>query len=172
MEGESGILAALKMRRSDPAYNKTELTIRLPQDGMIRCLSAETPERMRGPNLAGGWLEETGSWRSRAAWDDLFPALRRGDAKVVISTTPRPTALIKEFALRTDGTVAITHGSTFDNAANLSVPALDELRRRWAGTRRERQELFGELLEDTPGALWTAQMLDDTRGSLILEMSA
>jgi phage terminase large subunit-like protein len=34
----------------------------------------------------------------------------------------------------------------------------------FAGTRLARQELFGELLEDHPGALWTPDLLDKLRG--------
>lgn len=166
IEGESGLLAALNMDREDEAYNKTNLTIRLPNGSVIRGLSAERPERSRGPNLAGAWLEELGSWRYRAAWDNLMPALRRGDARVVVTTTPKPVALVREFAVTDDPSVVLTAGSMFDNAANLSPEAMADLRRRWEGTRQGRQELFGELLLDTPGALWSIATLDATRGVL------
>ena len=162
-EGDSGILNALDMHRDDDAYNKTDMVIRLPNGSMVRGLSAERPERTRGPNLAGAWLDEICVWRFIQTYDDLSPALRRGDARTVITTTPRPIPLIKELVRRDDGTVRLTRGSMSDNKANLSKAALDELTMRWAGTRLARQELEGELLEDDPGALWTHQMIENTR---------
>src|SRR6185437_5386637 len=158
IEGESGLLSALGMGRGDDAYNKADLLIRLPNGSLIRSLSAERPTKTRGPNLAGAWLEELAQWRYRQAWDDLFPALRRADARVVVTTTPAPVPLVREFTDRDDGSVIITRGSTFDNRANLSEAAIQDLEHRWKGTRRERQELYGELLEDVPGALWTPQL--------------
>jgi phage terminase large subunit-like protein len=163
IEGESGLLHALGMDRLDDAYNKTSMLIRLPNGSSIRGLSAERPDRSRGPNLAGAWLDELAAWRYRETWDNLSPALRRGDARVVITTTPKPVPLVREFTNRTDGSVIVVRGATFDNAANLSPVGLDELRARWDGTRMGRQELYGELLEDTPGALFTSQLIEDAR---------
>jgi phage terminase large subunit-like protein len=64
---------------------------------------------------------------------------------------------------RKDGSVSITRGSTFDNAANLAPSALLELQARYNGTRLGRQELYGEILEDTEGALWTKGVIDRNR---------
>jgi phage terminase large subunit-like protein len=165
-EGESGILHALDWIRSDERYDKTQLLVRLPNASIIRSYSAETPRRSRGPNLYGAWLEEIAQWRSREMWDNLLPAIRRGRAQTVITTTPAAVPLVIEFAGRDDGSVAITRGSTFDNEENLAPATIAELRVRWQGTRRERQELFGELLEDVPGALWSPAVIDAARGTL------
>lgn len=162
-EGESGLLEALQIDRSDERYNKSDLTLRVPNGSLIRGLSAERPERARGPNLDGAWLDEVSIWRYRAAFDDLLPALRHGQARVVATTTPRPVPLVMEWVGRKDGSVRVTRGSIWDNAANLSEAALQELRTRWEGTRMARQELFGELLEDVPGALWRQASIDANR---------
>jgi predicted phage terminase large subunit-like protein len=80
--------------------------------------------------------------------------LRLGDhPKAVVTTTPRPTPIIR--ALMRDPKTLITRGSTFDNAANLAPSALAQLREKYEGTRLGRQELFAEILDDVPGALWT-----------------
>lgn len=163
IEGESGILRALDMRRSDDAYNKAALFVRLSNGSIIRGFSTEAPVSVRGPNLHGAWLEEVAQWRTRQAWDDILPAIRRGRAQVVVTTTPKPVPIVREFSDREDGSVAITYGSTFDNERNLSPAAVAELRHRWEGTRRERQELYGELFDDVPGALWRPAMIEDTR---------
>lgn len=168
IEGESGILRALGMTRMDEDYNKSNLSIRLPNGSLIRGMSSEAPISLRGPNLSGVWLEEIRSFkRGTSAWDDLFPAIRRGDALTVVTTTPAGTPLVKEFAGRTDGSVVITTGATFDNEKNLSPSAVAELRHRWAGTRRERQELYGELFDDVPGALWSPSVIEQTRAILV-----
>jgi phage terminase large subunit-like protein len=67
-----------------------------------------------------------------------------------------------------DVSSVITRGSTFDNAANLPNSFLSRLKEKYEGTRLGRQELFAEVLDDVPGALWTRDMLDDAlfRGTL------
>ena len=154
IEGPSGLWKALE-RDELVSYNKTELTIKLKNGCTIFGLSADQPDRARGYNFSGGWLDEFSSWRYDEMWTEgLAPALRIGNPQVVITTTPRPTKLIKEFSQREDGSVVVTRGSTFDNAANLSPAALAELKARYEGTRLGRQELYGELLDDVEGALW------------------
>lgn len=94
----------------------------------------------------------------------LMPALRIGERpRVLITTTPRPVKIIKELVARTDGSVVVVRGSTWDNAKNLSKTALDALRARYEGTRMGRQELEAEILEDAEGALWTRDLLDASR---------
>jgi phage terminase large subunit-like protein len=57
----------------------------------------------------------------------------------------------------------VTRGSTWDNEANLAPAFLDEMRRRYEGTRLGRQELDAELLMDADGALWNRDDLDSYR---------
>jgi phage terminase large subunit-like protein len=72
--------------------------------------------------------------------------------RTFISTTPRPQPLLK-ILLAMPG-CAVTRGTTFDNAANLALPFVNEIAARYKGTRLGRQELEGEILEDIEGALW------------------
>jgi predicted phage terminase large subunit-like protein len=71
--------------------------------------------------------------------------------------------IIRDLSKR-DG-VMVVRGSTFDNAANLAPTALAELRLRYEGTRLGRQELYGEVIEDTPGALWSRDQIEQARVS-------
>lgn len=162
VEGPSGLLQALNLPRDCQEYNRVNGEIRLPNDSVIRMYAAESPDRLRGPNLSGAWADELATWRyPREAWHEgLMPALRIGNPRIVVTTTPRRTPLIRELLSRKDGSVALTRGSTFDNAENLSKEALEEMRRRYEGTRLGRQELYGELIEDVEGALWTRDMLE------------
>jgi phage terminase large subunit-like protein len=94
----------------------------------------------------------------------LMPALRIGEnPRVLITTTPRPVKVIKDLLARDDGSVVVVRGSTWDNAANLSKTALASLRSRYEGTRLGRQELEAEVLEDVEGALWSRDLIDDSR---------
>ena len=165
LEGPSGILQALDLTVSSAAYNRTFGEVTLPNGSVIHGYSAEKPDRVRGPNLAGAWCDEPGSWRFLETWyEGLIPALRIGtNPRAIVTGTPRPTRLIRDLTSRTDGSVHVTRGSTFDNAANLSEAALLELRRRYEGTRLGRQELYGELLTDVPGALWQLDQIEADR---------
>ena len=163
VEGPSGILKALLPGQLD-FYNRSNGQITLANGSKLHMISADEPDRARGLNLSGAWCDEFAAFRYEETWTEgLVPALRIGTPQVVITTTPRPTRLIREFVERKDGSVVVTRGSTFDNAANLSPAALDELRARYEGTRLGRQELYGEILLDNPSALWQWEMIESTR---------
>ena len=165
VEGSSGILKALTPEQlAKTFYNKSNGQITLPNGSKLHMISADEPERARGLNLSGAWLDEVGSWRYPETWyEGLAPALRIGNPQIVATTTPRPTRLLKDWLSRTDNSVVVSRGSTFDNAANLSESALKELRARYEGTRLGRQELYGELVTDVEGSLWNYEMIEPHR---------
>jgi phage terminase large subunit-like protein len=169
IEGESGLLAALEGESF--RYNRSNLEIELANGTVIRSYSAETPERVRGPNLSGAWLDEIAQNQGRypEAYKNLSMAIRRrgSSVQIVATTTPAMVKLVREFVDRDDGSVVVTRGSTFDNRANLADAFIAEMDVRYKGTRFERQELYGELLEDVPGALWTANVIESTRARLV-----
>ena len=168
IEGPSGLLNALGLHRDSPQYLKGAGEIRLANGSIIHSYSAESPQSTRGPNLAGVWADELASWRFLTeTWHErLMLAVRVGDPHVVVTTTPKPVPLLRELVGRNDGSVVITKGTTFDNAANLSARALAEYR-RYEGTRIGRQELLGELLDDVDGALWNRELIETSRVSKI-----
>lgn len=158
----SGILSVLERRghRDRSNWNRSMGELRIENGSLLKLISADDPDRARGWNFAGGWADELGSWPYPDAFDQLRFALRVGDMpRLIVTTTPRPTILIRglvEQARETDN-VHVTRGSTWENRDNLSAPALAELERRYGGTRLGRQELEGELLDDIEGALWKAE---------------
>jgi phage terminase large subunit-like protein len=163
VEGESGLLAVLP--GAVQQWNRSLGELTLSNGSRIKLFSADEPERLRGPQHHGAWCDEPASWRyGTEAWDQLQFGLRLGDhPRTVVTGTPKPIRLVKTLAERGAPEVVITRGSTFDNAANLAPAALAELRARYEGTRLGRQELYAELLLDTPGALWTQATIDDDR---------
>lgn len=164
IEGTTGILAALSDAEV-ASYHRNELRVTLTNGARIYGYSADQPERLRGANLSGAWADELGSFRYEQTWyEGLVPALRIGaHPRIIVTTTPRPTHLMRDLLGRDDGTVHVTRGSTWENTANLSGTALTELRRRYEGTRLGRQELEGELLAAIEGALWNREDIDTAR---------
>jgi phage terminase large subunit-like protein len=79
----------------------------------------------------------------------------------VVTTTPRPTPEIKDLAKAP--TTVITRGITYENACNLAPAFLQEVIRVYEGTRFGRQELYADILDDAPGALWTHSIIDECR---------
>jgi predicted phage terminase large subunit-like protein len=71
--------------------------------------------------------------------------------------------LIRELLAREGKDVVVTRGSTYENRDNLAPGFFDQIIRKYEGTRLGRQELMAEVLLDTPGALWTLDMIDRAR---------
>lgn len=170
--GDSGIMATQKPWAPVeflPAKNGG--TVRWPNGSIAELYSGDNPQSLRGPQFHAAWCDELAKWRRlQASWDMLRFGLRLGDdPKTVITTTPTPAKLIKDLMADKragpDGLplVRVTRGSTFANAANLAEDFLEELRRKYVGTRLGRQELEAEILTDKPGALWTYSRLEDNR---------
>lgn len=170
IEGQSGLLTVVRRRIPGldvaKAWNRTLLELNLPNGARIKGFSADEPNRLRGPQHHGAWADELAAWRYHDAWDQLQFGLRLGDhPRTFVTTTPKPTRTVRRLRERSQrgDEVRWVGGSTFDNADNLSAVALTELRATYEHTRLGRQELFGELLTDTPGALWTVDLIDRHR---------
>jgi len=167
-EGESGIISVLNRYGiySDSDYNRSRNAYVLPNGSRIKGFSAEKPDRLRGPQHHGGWADELAAWQYPEAWDQYLFGLRLGDEpQTVITTTPRPTPIIK--GLIKDQNTLVTRGSTYENADNLAASTLITLQQKYAETRLGRQELYGEILDDNPGALWTRSMIETSRVTTI-----
>lgn len=161
VEGESGLLRCLAHEVVDD-WKRSMGELVLTNGARAKLFAAEEPDRLRGPQHHGAWCDELSSWRYADAWDQLLFGLRLGDhPQVAVTTTPKPNPLTR--SLLNDRRTVITRGSTFDNAANLAKSALEQLRSKYEGTRLGRQELYAELLDDVPGALWTRAMIEKAR---------
>jgi phage terminase large subunit-like protein len=161
-EGESGIVNILRQYGTLKDYNRSIGEIFLTNGSRIKLFSGEEPERLRGPQHHGGWFDELAAFKYPEAWDQYQFGLRLGDfPQTIVTTTPKPIKIIKEL-IKQDN-VRVVRGSTFDNAANLAESALAQYRLRYENTRLGRQELYGEILDNVDGALWTRKLIDDAR---------
>ncbi len=161
IEGESGLLVISPEDRR-PRYEPSKRRLTWKNGAIATAFSAEEPDRLRGPQHDAAWCDELADWPYAEAWDMLMLGLRLGgDPRCVVTTTPKPVALIRR--LLEDKGVAVTRGSTYENARNLAPAFLDQIVRRYEGTRLGRQELEAELLDDVPGALWTRAAIERCR---------
>ena len=157
--GESGILACSPPDRR-PHWNATRKCLEWENGAEAFALSAANPESFRGPQFDAAWLDEFAKWdKAEEAWDMLQFALRLGEhPRAVLTTTPRTSPILKR--LLEDPTTAVSHGSTWSNAQNLSERFLTRVERDYLGTRRGREELEGLMLLEIEGALWSYEDLD------------
>jgi phage terminase large subunit-like protein len=153
IEGESGILAICPSSER-PVYKKSARSLEWPNGARTLIFTADEPERLRGKMSMRLWMDEVGAWRYQLeAWTQAMLGLRLGpDPRWCATTTPKPTALIRE--LVADPTVRVTHGTSYDNRDNLAAAFFATIIRRYEGTRTGEQELMGRLLTDVVGALW------------------
>jgi predicted phage terminase large subunit-like protein len=127
---------------------------------------------LRGPQHDAAICDELASWSRPETWDMLQFGLRLGrHPRCLVATTPRPTKLIRELLAREGHDVVVTRGSSYDNKENLAPTFFAQIVKKYEGTRLGRQELNAELLEDTPGALWTHGIIDASRVSHVSELT-
>jgi len=157
----SGLLAVLPPS-TVLSWNRSLGELRLRNGSLLTVYADTEPERLRGPQFSYAVCDELAAWTGREAWDILLMACRLGRfPQILVTTTPRPTALFRE--LVADPRVVVIRESTYANLDNLAPPFRDTILSRYAGTTLGRQEIEAELLVDVEGALWTVANLDQHR---------
>lgn len=180
--GESGIMT---LAARPPRHVKGENPrLEWPNGSQAMLLTAEKPDRARGPNLHWVWGDELMAWpkidQKGSLWHNIEMALRlparpgwEGYAgpRVCVTTTPRGRMWLRQKLDAWEkaggkwpehpvaGSTAVTRGRTLDNAANLDPTFLAELLALYAGTAWGRQELEGLMLLDAEGALWSSDLI-------------
>lgn len=153
-----------------PKVRYKPVRITWPNGAQALGYNGTEPDQLRGPEFDTAWVDELAKYRyARETWDMLQFTMRSGlDPRVFVTTTPRPIPVLREIIK--DATTAVTRGSTMDNAKNLAPAFMKAVVEKYAGTRLGRQELNAEMLDDVPGALWTREMLDETRVKVAPDM--
>jgi len=166
VEGPSGLQRALGgegggIIRPD-GWNRSHGELHLVDGSRVYIDGAsDGAERIQGKNLRGAWCDEIGLWdKWDVSWNEsLAFAVRLAPGLIVATGTPKQGhGLVKQ--LLDDSRVVVTRMRMADNLANLLPAVVEVLERRWSGTRRGRQELEGEFLNEVPGALWTVAMIE------------
>ena len=149
-EGDSGLLSVIPAILIDD-YNKALHELRLTNGSLIKGIPASEPERFRGPQFHGGWLDELAAWEYiQEAWDQIQFGMRLKldgmKTRLICTTTPKPRDLIIELMSRENDDVVLTTASTYANIDNLS----ENFRRQilsYEGTNLGRQEIFAEIID-------------------------
>lgn len=159
VEGKSGILAtAPPGQLPDWEPSKSKLTF---QNGAVAyTFSGEEPDRLRGPEHYDAWLDEPAHMPLiEDVWSNLLFGMRLGNApRICCTTTPIPIKWMKE--LVKDPTTVSVAVSTYANIHNLAPIFAKQVLDQFEGTRRGRQEIYGEILADVDGALWEYEFFD------------
>ena len=173
VEGESGIINVTPPSER-PLYEPSKRRLTWPNGNTATCFTADEPDSLRGPQFTHAWGDEVAAWRQTpdaagmTAFDNLRVGTRLGtNPKIVVTTTPKRVPLLYQLMneAQKTGKVIITRGSTMDNQGNLSSAYLDAIKGVYEGTRLAQQELYGEMLSDVEGALWTPDLIDRSRES-------
>lgn len=153
VEGESGILACCP-DDNRPVYEPSKRRLTWPNGAMALTFTSYEPDQLRGPQFDSILWDELAAFKYlRETWDNGQLTLRLGsNPRQVVTTTPRPVALLKEIAKARS--THVTRGTTYDNLINLAPNFREQILARYKGTARGQQEIMGELLDDLPGALW------------------
>lgn len=168
INGESGIA-----RYCPPSlgmvYKPSIKKVFFKNGAVISIFYGSAPEKSRGAQSDFLWCDEIFKWLyPKETFDNLLLGLRLGENPLcIVTSTPKPTPFIKELeALKdADGNscVHVTVGATFDNKANLSPTFINTITAQYKGTRLELQELYAEILDDNPNALFKKEWIEYNR---------
>jgi len=95
-----------------PTYEPSKRRLTWPNGATATLFNATEPDALRGPQHDAAWCDELCKWQyAQETWDQLQFGLRTGlHPQVCITTTPRPTMLLK--SIIKDPHTVTTRGST------------------------------------------------------------
>ena len=175
VEGESGIMNVTPPSER-PLYEPSKRRLTWPNGNTATCFTADEPDSLRGPQFTHAWGDEVAAWRQTpdaagmTAFDNLRVGTRLGlNPQIMITTTPKRVPLLYTLLdeAKKGKKVVVSRGSTMDNSGNLSGAYLDTIMGVYEGTRLARQELYGEMLDSIEGALWTLEMISESRQGIL-----
>lgn len=145
------------------------------------------------------WLKQMETWETADFGIRLPPRFPGDRPQKIVTATPRPNKLIQmlvglaEDLAEAEGRltpeevaerkirrfdaplqkpsllVRMSKGSTYENRHNLAPTFFTNITAKYENTRVGLQELYAELLTDTPGALWKREWIDELRVAEIAE---
>lgn len=160
VEGQSGLLNVA----SDDieSWKPGPRVLRFTSGAEATVYSGATPDGLRGPEHHLAWCDELAKWQHpQETWDVLQLGLRLGDRpRTLVTTTPRSGETLRRIM---DSPGCVTTGGATTANPHLPPAFVEAVTAMYAGTRLGRQELCGELLTDTPGGLWTIELIERCR---------
>ncbi len=151
-----------------PIYHASKGEVQFHTGAVYSVVSAQSPE-YRGGNIDTAWADEMTSGKiSRAKRAELWANIRLSSrlesdvpVELLVSCTPTPDPWLR--ALVADPACVTIFAESEENRANLARGTLEDWAATYGNSRRGRQELKGEILDDVEGALFSAVIFDETR---------
>lgn len=162
MKGESGVLAYADPNFM-PVYTPSTRSVQWPNGSRALTFSADASDQLRGPQSHFTAADELAAYPQKpdasgmTMWDQIEISTRLGERpQILATTTPKRTHVMRDLFDRASKglNTLLIQGSSWENRSNLSREYMEYIFNKYAGTHLERQELFGELIGDSPGALW------------------
>lgn len=163
VEGESGLIFVCENAGIPYTWRPSTREFIFEETGArVYGFSAEEPDSLRGPQFGAAWWDEPAHADDPVpVWDNLMFGLRLpglpGGAKVLLTGTPIPSDFVRQRL--EDPNNRLTTGSTYENMDNLDPTMARTILEKYEGTHKGRQELYGEVLVEVEGSLWTQDML-------------
>lgn len=141
-----------------------------PNGAVAYAHTPEVPGAIRSHNFDLVWLSEVQSWpraTMHEAYLNFMFATRVGYARTIWDATPkRRHPLLRLFLERSEQEPEqhiVRRGTTHENARNLGIGVIQNLEREFGGTSAGREELLGEMLEESDAALVKQASIDAAR---------
>lgn len=172
LNGPSGIITR-SHPQFRPVYNGKNRELKWPNGSVAYVFTGDEPEQLRSFQCHVFWIDELYKMRYqkeiweqlkfvvRLKWQPGFTTWKR--PVKILTSTPRKTKLCRDIRAQDgNGKVIVTTGSSFENATNLADEFLDGLR-SIENTSIGKQEVYGGLLDDNPGALFKYDLINRHR---------
>lgn len=170
IEGPGGFLGRPKLQDNfhpseRPIYEPSKRRLTWPTGSWATVYSSEEPDQLRGFSGDTAWLDEFAKWDNpRDCWDNLQFGMREASAdrpRILITTTPRPINILREIESLPSSVTVV--GDSYENRINLDESWFTDVIERYAQTSLGRQEVFADILDELPGALWTRENIEKKR---------
>jgi len=167
------VQVAALVEHSKPWFRATEYRggVRWPNGVIAEPHTAEKAGRTRSSNFDLAWLTELCDWQHttrREAFDNITTACRVGRNPTYFwDTTSKGKNEVIQFLLAQHAANPEWHilrrGAMFENPHLTTEYLATEVRKYGIGTRRYDEEVRGLAFNESAGALWKQQWLDDHR---------
>lgn len=161
IEGMSGILSVYK-HKEGPIYEPSKKRLVWPNGAKAFFYSGDRPNQLRGPQFDAVWIDELCKFQKiDELWEQIIFTLRIGEnPRMIITTTPKSSQAFRKIVNSKE--IVISTGSTLDNN---SIGDSTKLRilEKYENTGTGAREIYGELSDDAEGALWTSQLVENSR---------
>lgn len=170
--GPSGLIATAPPWNR-PHWEASALQLVWPNGSRAYVRTPEVPGKIRGLEYHTAWASELQSWpvatREEAWYNGVLLSTRLGAARVVWDSTPkRRHPILRDLLIeheRDAKTFPVVRGTTHENP-HLPEGYKEDLERKYAGTSRGREELYGEMLDESENALVKQSWIDAARRAM------